>query len=220
MPMSPLQPNSSSLVGPSEACHEFSAGERTVLLCLAHDSISAGLQRREISLDAPSAHLAEPRGVFTSLYLCKDFPGEFPGENQRREVLRGCVGYVLPAYSVYRAVAETALAAAFDDNRFSPVTAEEAPHLEVELSILSPIQPIQPEEIEIGRHGLLISWQGRRGLLLPQVSVEHNWDRTTFLEQTCRKAGLPLDAGQRGATIEGFTADVFGDRDQGQGARD
>lgn len=191
-----------------------------MLLCLAHDSISAGLQRREISLDAPSAHLAEPRGVFTSLYLCKDFPGEFPGENQRREVLRGCVGYVLPAYSVYRAVAETALAAAFDDNRFSPVTAEEAPHLEVELSILSPIQPIQPEEIEIGRHGLLISWQGRRGLLLPQVSVEHNWDRTTFLEQTCRKAGLPLDAWQRGATIEGFTADVFGDRDQGQGARD
>jgi AmmeMemoRadiSam system protein A len=109
-------------------------------------------------------------------------------------------------------VAETARAAAFDDNRFSPVTSEEAPHLEVELSILSPMQPIQPEQVEIGRHGLLISWQGRRGLLLPQVAVEHDWDRTTFLEQTCRKAGLPLDAWQRGATIEGFTADIFGEK--------
>jgi AmmeMemoRadiSam system protein A len=215
MPMSPPQPNSSLVAAPAEACHEFSAEERTVLLCLAHDSISAGLQRREISFDPPSAHLAEPRGVFTSLYLRKDFPGE----GLRREVLRGCVGYVLPTCSVYRAVAETARAAAFEDNRFSPVTQEEAPHLEVELSILSPMQPIQPEEIEIGRHGLLISGQGRRGLLLPQVPVEHDWDRTTFLEQTCRKASLPLDAWRRGATIEGFTADVFGDSDQGLGAR-
>ncbi len=82
-------------------------------------------------------------------------------------------GYVLPTCSVYRAVAETARAAAFDDNRFPPVTLEEAPHLEIELSILSLAQPIRPEEIEIGRHGLLISWHGRRGLLLPQVPVEH-----------------------------------------------
>jgi AmmeMemoRadiSam system protein A len=213
MPMSPPQPNSSPVAAPAEACHEFSAEERTVLLCLAHDSISAALQRREISLDAPTPHLAELRGVFTSLYLRKNFLGEDrPGEGSLEAALRGCVGYVLPAYSVYRAVAETARAAAFDDNRFSPVTAEEAPHLEIELSILSPMQPIQPEQIEIGRHGLLISWQGRRGLLLPQVPAEHDWDRTTFLEQTCRKAGLPLDAWQRGAIIEGFTADVFGDK--------
>jgi AmmeMemoRadiSam system protein A len=213
MPMSPLQPNSSSVVVPSEACHEFSGGERAVLLCLAHDSILAGLQRHEISLDPPTPHLAEPRGVFTSLYLRKNFPGEDrPGKDRLEAALRGCVGYVLPTYSVYRAVAETARAAAFDDNRFSPVTAEEAPHLEVELSILSPMQTIQPEQVEIGCHGLLISGQGRRGLLLPQVPVKHDWDRTTFLEQTCRKAGLPLDAWQRGATIEGFTADVFGDK--------
>jgi AmmeMemoRadiSam system protein A len=208
MPMSPPQPNSLPVSAPTEVCHEFSAGERAVRRCLAHDSISSGLQQREISLEPPSIHLAEPRGVFTSLYLHKDFPGE----DKQREVLRGCVGYVLPTCSVYRAVAETARAAAFDDNRFSPVTSEEAPHLEVELSILSPMQPIQPEQVEIGRHGLLISWQGRRGLLLPQVAVEHDWDRATFLEQTCRKAGLPLDAWRRGATIEGFTADIFGEK--------
>ena len=68
------------------------------------------------------------------------------------------------------------------------------------------------EAIEIGRHGLLISRAGHRGLLLPQVPTEHNWDRTTFLEQTCRKAGLPLDAWKDGAIIEAFTAEVFGEK--------
>jgi AmmeMemoRadiSam system protein A len=178
--------------------HEFSAEERTLLLRLAHDSISSAFERTEISFDPPTPHLAELRGVFTSLYL--------NGE------LRGCVGYVLPATSVYRAVAETARAAAFDDNRFSPVTPDEAPHLEIELSILSPPQPIAAGAVEIGRHGLLVSQHGRRGLLLPQVPVEHNWDRATFLEQTCRKAGLPLDAWQKGATLQVFTAEIFGDK--------
>jgi AmmeMemoRadiSam system protein A len=113
---------------------------------------------------------------------------------------------------VYRAVAETARAAAFEDTRFRPVTLPEASQLEIELSILSPPQAIAAEAIEIGRHGLLISMAGQRGLLLPQVPIEHNWDRTTFLEQTCRKAGLPLDAWKRGATIEAFTAEVFGEK--------
>jgi len=198
MPMSHLQHNSSSSIASEVIAHEFSAEERTLLLRLAHDSISSALQRTEISFDPPTPHLAEPRGVFTSLYL--------NGE------LRGCVGYVLPSTSVYRAVAETARAAAFDDNRFSPVTPDEAPHLEIELSILSPPQPIAAGAVEIGRHGLLISQHGRRGLLLPQVPVEHNWDRTTFLEQTCRKAGLPLDAWQKGATLQAFTAEIFGDK--------
>jgi AmmeMemoRadiSam system protein A len=196
---------------------EFSSEERIQLLRLAHDSISSALQHREISLDPPTPHFAEPRGVFTSIYLRHDLPGEGQtreaqrGEVERGEELRGCVGYVLPTCPVYRAVAETARAAAFDDNRFRPVTMEEAPHLDIELSILSRAQPIRLEEIEVGRHGLLISWHGQRGLLLPQVPVERAWDRTTFLEQTCRKAGLPLDAWQKGATIEAFTAEVFGD---------
>jgi len=195
MPMSPLQHNSPSAVASSQ---EFSSGERNQLLRLAHDSISSALEHREIPLDPPTAHLAEPRGVFTSIYL--------------GEELRGCVGYVLPTCPVYRAVGETARAAAFDDNRFPSVIREEAPRLEIELSILSPAQPIRAEDVEVGRHGLLISWQGHRGLLLPQVPVEHAWERTTFLEQTCRKAGLPPDAWQKDATIEAFTAEVFGDK--------
>jgi len=176
---------------------EFSQEERSLLLRLAHDSIVSALEQREIPLDPPTPHLAQPRGVFTSLHL--------------RGGLRGCVGYVLPQSPLYRAVAETARAAAFDDTRFYPVTPEEAPHLEIELSILSVPQPIHADAVEVGRHGLLISMSGRRGLLLPQVPVEHNWDRATFLEQTCRKAGLPPDAWEKGALIEAFTAEVFGE---------
>jgi AmmeMemoRadiSam system protein A len=177
---------------------EFSREERTLLLQLAHESILSALENREISFDPPSAHLAEPRGAFTSIYLHGD--------------LRGCVGYVLPVGSVYRAVIETARAAAFEDTRFYPVTIEESRQLEVELSILSPPRPVSADEVEVGRHGLLISMAGQRGLLLPQVPTERNWDRITFLEQTCRKAELPLDAWQRGALIEAFTAEVFGEK--------
>jgi AmmeMemoRadiSam system protein A len=226
MPMSPLQPNSPATAAASEANRsddskpvtgaasgqEFSPEERILLLRLAHDSISSTLQRREISLDPPTPHFAELRGVFTSLYLRRDLRADLPREDQHKAELRGCVGYVLPTCSIFRAVAETACAAAFDDNRFKPVTQEEAPHLAIELSILSPPKPIRAEEIEVGRHGLLVSWRGRRGLLLPQVPVERDWDRTTFLQQTCRKAGLPLDAWQKGATIEAFTAEVFGEK--------
>jgi AmmeMemoRadiSam system protein A len=181
---------------------EFTKAERSILLKLAHASIAAALDKREIPLDPPSPHLAELRGAFTTIYF--------------RGQLRGCVGFVFPVASLYRTVAETAQAAAFEDIRFSPVTREEAPELQVSLSILSPLQPLRAEEVEIGRHGLLISHNGRRGLLLPQVPVEHAWSRTTFLEQTCHKAGLPPDAWKHGATIEAFTAEVFGDRESKQ----
>lgn len=170
-----------------------------MLLGLAHESIVSALEQREISLQPPTTHFAEARGVFTSLYL--------------KGNLRGCVGFVLPVQSVYRAVADTARAAAFEDTRFYPVTLEDARQLQIELSILSPPQPVRAEDIEIGRHGILISLAGRRGLLLPQVAVEHNWDRVTFLQQTCYKVGLPSDAWRAGATIEAFTAEIFGEKD-------
>ena len=176
---------------------EYSPSERALLVRLAHEAIESELEKRALSLEPPGAHLAEPRGAFTTIYL--------------EGKLRGCVGYVLPVLPVYRAVAETALAAASQDTRFLPVSLEEARRLEVSLSILSPLSPIEPEQIEVGRHGLVVTLGSHRGLLLPQVPVEHNWDLTTFLEQTCRKAGLPLNAWQNGAGIEAFTAEVFGD---------
>jgi AmmeMemoRadiSam system protein A len=204
MPMSPLPPNSiTGALSSQTSPPQFSDEERALLLRLAYQSITSALQNREISLVPPNAHLAEPRGAFTSLY-------KFGLDKQSD--LRGCVGYVLPAYSVYQTVAETARAAAFNDNRFSPVTKEEVADLQVELSILSLPQPIAPDAIEIGRHGLLISHQGRRGLLLPQVPVEHQWDRIQFLEQTCRKAGLAPDAWRNGALVQAFSAEVFGEK--------
>jgi AmmeMemoRadiSam system protein A len=190
-----------SLPQPSSAIvesGEFTSAERALLLQLAHDSIVSALEKREIPLEPPTDHLAELRGAFTSLYI--------GGE------LRGCVGFVLAVNSVYRAVAETARAAAFEDTRFHPVTLEEARHLQIELSILSPPREVLPEAVEIGRDGLIISMHSRRGLLLPQVPLEHHWDRVTFLEQTCRKAGLPPDAWRMGATVEAFAAEVFGEK--------
>jgi uncharacterized protein len=198
--MSPLHDDRSSrltcLPGISQP-DEFSPDERSLLLRLAHQAIAATLDQREISLAPPSAHLAEPRGAFTTLYY--------------RGGLRGCVGYVLPVTPLYRTIAESARGAAFDDSRFSPVTRDESLELQVSLSVLSPPQPIPADQVEIGRHGLLISLGAYRGLLLPQVPVEHGWDRIAFLEQTCRKAGLPLNAWQTGARLEAFTAEVFAD---------
>jgi AmmeMemoRadiSam system protein A len=195
--MSQPQPSSVALRRRESSPNEFSSDERALLLRLAHDSILSALEERNTPLDPPEPHLAEPRGVFTTLHL--------------RGELRGCVGYALPVSPLYTAVAETARAAAFEDARFNPVKIEEAGELTIELSILSSPQPIDPDLIEVGRHGLLITMGGRRGLLLPQVAVEHHWDRITFLEQTCRKAGLAMDAWQKGATIEAFRAEVFGD---------
>jgi AmmeMemoRadiSam system protein A len=193
---------------PAADAAEFSLEQRRVLLGLAHEAIRSALQGRTLPEAQPvSGWLSEPRGVFTTLYLKNDLRGH-PDRQ-----LRGCVGYALPVAPLFRAVTETARAAAFDDSRFSPVSWDEALALEISLSILSRLLPIYPDEVRVGRHGLLISEGARHGLLLPQVPVENGWDRETFLEQTCRKAGLPQDAWRKTATIEAFTAEVFGDAD-------
>lgn len=182
---------------PSLAPPEFSPDDRHTLLRIAHHAILSHFTDRETLVAPESPRLSEPRGVFTTLYL--------------RGGLRGCVGYALPVAPLFRAVAESARAAAFDDSRFQPVSQREAAELAISLSILSLVFPIRPEDVEVGRHGLLISLGSHRGLLLPQVPMEYGWDRETFLAQVCRKAGLPADALRKGAVLEAFTAEVFGD---------
>ncbi len=184
------------------ARRSLTAEERSVLLRIAHASIEAQAHGRTFAPAAPMAPLAEQRGVFTTIYL--------------RKKLRGCVGYITAVAPLYLAVAETARAAAFEDTRFTPVRAEEAGELEVSLSVLSLPREINPSDVEIGRHGLLISQHGRRGLLLPQVATEHGWDREMFLRETCYKAGLPPDAWEHGARVEAFTAEVFSDSDEAE----
>ncbi len=185
---------------------EYSAEERKLLLRFAHQAIRARLQGKNFEPASPSAHLAEKRGAFTTLHV--------------HGKLRGCIGFIVAMNPLYLTVIETAVAAAFEDPRFMPVRDDEAPLLQVEVSVLSPIAPITPEEIEVGRHGLVISHHGQRGLLLPQVPIEWGWDRDRFLAETCRKAGLPTDAWKRGASIEAFTAEVFSESAPADSLRD
>lgn len=170
--------------------------ERLFLLRLARESIEHAVRgRRAAPQDPSSPALREPRGAFVTL--------KSSGQ------LRGCIGNVMPTQPLHRAVQECAYLAALRDPRFEPVRAAEVPGLRIEISALSPLAPISPNQIEVGRHGLMISMGLRRGVLLPQVPAEWKWDRERFLEETCLKAGLPRDAWQHGAKIECFTAEYF-----------
>jgi AmmeMemoRadiSam system protein A len=174
--------------------------DRVVLLEIAREAVAARLAGNATPRRAVSARLEEKAGAFVTLTRRDDGS------------LRGCVGYVGAAFPLWEAVARAAEAAACEDGRFDPVRPAELGELAVEISILDEPRPLMAEAIEVGTHGLLIRQGGRSGLLLPQVPVEHGWDRRTFLEQTCRKAGLPKDAWtDANAEVLGFTAEVFGD---------
>jgi AmmeMemoRadiSam system protein A len=140
--------------------------------------------------------LYEKRGAFVTL--------------KRIGELRGCLGRLSAFLPLYVTVCDCAGAAATQDCRFDPLTVEELPEIDVSVSILAPLQVLdRPEQIEIGKHGLLIEKDGLTGVLLPQVAVELKLDRERFLELTCRKAGLPEDAWKCGAVIKSFTAQVI-----------
>ncbi len=172
--------------------------ERAFLLNLARDVISA-TATGEIprSPEYFSGTLSTNLGVFVTLHKS--------GE------LRGCIGFVEGLRPLQDAVIEMAQSAAFNDPRFAPVSSEELDDLELEISVLSPIEElIDIDEIEIGKHGLIIEQGFYKGLLLPQVATENFWDKTEFLQHTCRKAGLPIDAWQNEKTkISAFSAEIF-----------
>lgn len=141
-------------------------------------------------------NLLEKRGVFVT--LLKD------GH------LRGCIGVLEPIYPLYEGIQKMAISSAFEDLRFSPLEAEELPLIEIEISVLSPLKPGTIEEVEVGKHGIYLIKDFHRGVLLPQVPVEYGWDKKTFLEHVCLKAGLPLDCYKDpSAKIYLFTAEVF-----------
>ena len=176
--------------------------QQSTLLRIARDSISGLLDGRDAAVD-PSTFdpvLREPAGAFVTL---KTEEGD----------LRGCIGSVLAVEPLYRAVARSAVNAAFRDPRFLPVTTEELAGLRLEISVMGPLVPVASiEEIVCGRDGLVVRRGPFSGLLLPQVAEERNWDRETFLSQTCVKAGLPPQAWHDSDTrIERFSAHVFGE---------
>jgi AmmeMemoRadiSam system protein A len=180
----------------------FSEGEKKYLLLVARNSIEKAVsgQKREIYDNVP-ASLREPCGAFVTLHM--------GGQ------LRGCIGYVEAVGTLVETVQEAAEKAALQDYRFNPVTVEEMSRLEIEISVLTPLKLVKDfNEIEIGKHGLMIHLGYNRGLLLPQVAPEQGWDRDTFLNQTARKAGLSSSAWKDpNARIFSFTAEIFSEGD-------
>ena len=177
---------------------------------LARETIETYLREgRKPQVPKVPSKLREHRGVVVTL-------------NKRGE-LRGCIGHPLPTTPLVDAVIDSAISSAIRDPRFPPVTPEELPALEVEVSVLSKPEPIKvrspreyPKHIVIGRDGLIIEWSGYAGLLLPQVPVEWGWDAEEFLSHACMKAGLMPDHWLReGVYISKFSAQVFRERKPG-----
>lgn len=134
---------------------------------------------------------------------------------KRHDELRGCLGVLQMRASLAEEVVRCARDSATGDPRFPPMTPDELSHITLEISVLGPLEEVDPLDdtaIVIGRHGLLVEQGTRRGLLLPQVATEWGWTREQFLRQTCRKADLSESAWQSGARVFRFDAEVFGER--------
>jgi AmmeMemoRadiSam system protein A len=180
---------------------ELTQADKKALLEIAEKAITAKAGNREMpkpAMDLPV--LKEKRGAFVTL--------------KKRGHLRGCIGYIKAVKPLEDTVQEMAIAAAFHDPRFPALKSEEIKDLSFEISVLSPLVKISEiNDIEIGRHGLYMVRGHNSGLLLPQVAIEYGWDRETFLEETCHKAGLPSGAWREKETeIYVFSADYFSDQ--------
>lgn len=176
----------------------LSRDDKATLYAIARTAIESALAgKKPPPGDVKSDILKEKRGAFVSLH--------------HHGNLRGCIGYIHPAKPLHKTVQDMAIAAALQDPRFDPVTRQELEELDIEISVLTPMVRIEhAQEIEIGKHGLYIVNGPYHGLLLPQVATSYSWDRKTFLEHTCEKAGLPKNAWMdKDTEIYIFSADIF-----------
>jgi AmmeMemoRadiSam system protein A len=180
----------------------LSQAQQQALLKLARDAIAEQLNTGKVSgsvLDDPA--LARQCGAFVTL--------------KENGELRGCIGRMQGDQPLCDVVRQMAVAAATGDPRFPPLKPEELGQVEIEISVLSPLRRItDTEQIEIGKHGLLISQGGQQGVFLPQVPVEQGWDRNQYLENLCAKAGLMPGCWRQNAALYTFTAEVFGEAHQ------
>src|ERR1700720_1354935 len=170
---------------------------KQALLDVARRAVILAVERREILQDLPDDEvLQQPGSAFVTLH--------------RMGRLRGCVGQLASKESLVAVVAYCAMAAALDDPRFAPMTPSEIDGLAIEISVLSPLVEISCEQIEPGKHGLMVSRGVKRGVLLPQVARQFGWTAERFLEETCQKADLERDDWkQPGTRVQGFTAEIF-----------
>lgn len=176
----------------------LSEADRKAILELARQAVEEAVCRNRLLDRIPDTGIFERRcGVFVTLHMGKR--------------LRGCIGVIEAKESLGYSVARCAVSAALEDPRFTRMLPEEMEDLEIEVSLLSPLERIQPQDIEIGKHGLLVEQGVYRGLLLPQVAIEHHLDKERFLQETCHKAGLRADAWKNPETrIYGFTCEIVG----------
>lgn len=186
---------------------------KRLLLAVARESVTAELETRPPDLPEPSAQIAEEararRGMFVTIRVRHDSTFR----------LRGCIGRTDSEVDLYRRAVDLGKAAAFSDPRFPPLEKKELPDVYFEISVLSPLSRLENsralQSVTIGRDGLVVRRGTNAGLLLPQVATEYGWDAGTFLDQTCRKAGLPSGSWRRSdAQIFRFEALVFGEFDQ------
>jgi AmmeMemoRadiSam system protein B/AmmeMemoRadiSam system protein A len=181
----------------------LSEQEQKRLMKIAKESVHSYIRDNQVFEieNEQLPNLLQERGAFVTLKI--------------KNRLRGCIGYTSPVKPLNQTVRDVAIQAAAKDPRFRPVTMNELNLLDYEISVLSPFRKVLDiKNIKVGKHGLLIKKDQKAGLLLPQVPVEQNWDRVTFLEQTCQKAGLPSNAWEEENTdVFQFTAFVFGDHD-------
>jgi AmmeMemoRadiSam system protein A len=181
----------------------LSAEDRRLLLQVARRALQAHFSGGTAPLPEGGPGLRAPGGAFVTL-------------RKRDGELRGCVGMMETEEPLVETVARMAVVAARSDRRFDPLREDELPEVVVEISALGALHEIRPEEIEIGRDGLLVREGGRQGVLLPQVAAEHGWDRETFLDKTCGKAGLGAGAWRGpGAKVLAFSATVFAEEEGG-----
>jgi AmmeMemoRadiSam system protein B/AmmeMemoRadiSam system protein A len=177
--------------------------EKKELLKIARNAIEARLRGFPIPRpESSSDKLEEERGAFVTLT-----------EGGR---LRGCIGHIRGTQPLDLTISEMAIAAATEDPRFPPMTADELDRVVIEISVMTPLETItDPEKIEVGKHGIYIQKGYNSGLLLPQVATDYGWDRYEFLDHTCMKAGLPAGCWREGAKIQIFSAQIFGEEDMG-----
>jgi uncharacterized protein len=177
--------------------YSLSSRERRLLLEVARQAVIRAAQTRESLDDLPQDEvLNRPGGAFVTLHA--------------RRRLRGCIGQLPSGQPLIQVVAHCAKSAALEDPRFAPLHKQELSEIDIEISVLSELQDIQPHEIEVGKHGLVVSRGRQRGVLLPQVATEFHWPAMRFLEETLAKAGLEKDAWRDSETrIQAFTAEVF-----------
>jgi AmmeMemoRadiSam system protein A len=182
--------------------------EKKALLAAARETITAKLEKRQgrpgvEKADGNSA-LAKPCGAFVTLHS-RDSRGS--------RNLRGCIGRMIASTPLEKTVRTMALEAAFGDPRFPPLTQDEFPGIDIEISALSPLERCEdPRSVEVGVHGLYLIHRGRTGVLLPQVPVEQGWNLDEYLDYICVKACLPPHSYEApGAELYTFTAVVFGE---------